>query len=55
VLPIRLSIEPLRSINSAIDGIVGIAVKLTAGQFASGPPLPLPVPSSTQVPSAVHT
>jgi len=34
-----MSIDPDRSSNSSTDGVVGIAVKCTAAQLESGPPL----------------
>ena len=43
-----MSIEPERSMRSWIEGVVGVAAKCTAGQFASGPGVLLPLPLSMQ-------
>jgi hypothetical protein len=56
-------IEPLRSMTRSIDGMTGVAVKSTFGQFASTPPPtllpPLPpvpghTPSAVQVEPSLH-
>jgi hypothetical protein len=53
VPPIGSAIEPERSISSEIEGVTALAVKLTAGQLASGP-VGLSCGSISQRPLAVH-